>query len=376
MIVEAANPAHSLADSPRFRQALAALDTVVVIDVAMSETARLAHYVLPTASQFEKAEATFFNFDFPDNAFHLRPRLLTPPAGLLPEAEIHARLAEALGAVSEADYAPLREAAARGRTAYVEAFVARVASDQRLSAQAPALLYRTLPLPEDLHEGAVVLGLALQRALQNPASLARAGFGGSPIEAAGALFDAVLASPSGVVFARDEWPDVLRRIGTPDGKIHPSLPDLLAELERLHRSAPAALDAAFPFVLSAGERRSFTANTIIRDPTWRKKDAEGALRMSAEDAASLGVATGDTVRLTTRRGTVAVPVEVSDRMQRGHLSLPNGMGLDYPAGDGATTTGVAPNELTVLEDRDPFVGTPWHKHVPARVEVYALAPRS
>jgi hypothetical protein len=29
---------------------------------------------------------------------------------------------------------------------------------------------------------------------------------------------------------------------------------------------------------------------------------------------------------------------------------------------------VAPNELTSLEDRDPFVGTPWHKHVPARVE--------
>jgi anaerobic selenocysteine-containing dehydrogenase len=210
------------------------------------------------------------------------------------------------------------------------------------------LLYRTLPLPEDLREGAVVLGLALQRALQSPAALARAGFGGSPLEAASALFDAVLASPSGVVFARDEWPDVLRRIGTADGKIHPTLPDLLAELERLLGSAPAAPDEAFPFVLSAGERRSFTANTIIRDPAWRKKDAEGALRISIEDAASLGVVTGDTVHLTTRRGSVAVSVEVSDSMQRGHLSLPNGLGLDYPAGDGTTTTGAAPNELTAL----------------------------
>ncbi|MEO7736086.1 MAG: molybdopterin-dependent oxidoreductase [Kofleriaceae bacterium] len=63
MIVEAANPAHSLADSQRMREALGALDTLVVIDVAMSETARLAHYVLPAASQFEKAEATFFNFE-------------------------------------------------------------------------------------------------------------------------------------------------------------------------------------------------------------------------------------------------------------------------------------------------------------------------
>jgi hypothetical protein len=31
-------------------------------------------------------------------------------------------------------------------------------------------------------------------------------------------------------------------------------------------------------------------------------------------------------------------------------------------------TGIAPNELTSTEDRDPFVGTPWHKHVPARLE--------
>ena len=28
-------------------------------------------------------------------------------------------------------------------------------------------------------------------------------------------------------------------------------------------------------------------------------------------------------------------------------------------------TGVAPNELTSAADRDPYAGTPWHKHVPA-----------
>jgi hypothetical protein len=31
------------------------------------------------------------------------------------------------------------------------------------------------------------------------------------------------------------------------------------------------------------------------------------------------------------------------------------------------TIGVAPNEFTATEDRDPFVGTPWHEHVPARL---------
>ena len=360
MLVEAANPAHSLADSPRLREALRALDTVVVIDVCMSETAELADYVLPAATQFEKAEATFFNFDFPENVFHLRQRLFAPPEGPLPEAEIHARLAEALDAVSELDYAPLREAAKAGRAAYVQTFMARVLGDRRLAPLAPVLLYRTLDLPEELREGAVVLGLALRAAMAAPASLARAGYDGPPLAAALALFEQLLASPSGLVFAVDEWADLRKRVPT----IELHLPDLLEELGKLLAAPPLARDAEFPYVLSAGERRSFTANTILRDPAWRRKDPDGALRLSPADAAALGLSTGDRVRLTTRRGAATVSVEVSDTMQPGHLSLPNGLGTRY----GETTPGVAPNELTALEDRDAFVGTPWHKHVPARLE--------
>jgi anaerobic selenocysteine-containing dehydrogenase len=367
MIVEAANPAHSLADSKRFRQALGALETVVVIDVAMTETAQLADYVLPTSTQFEKAEATFFNFDFPENYFHLRPRLLAAPVGPLPEAEIHARLVEALGVVTDADLAPLRDAAGKGRAAYAQTFMARVMSDPRLGPQAPVLLYRTLDLPEDRKEGAVVFGLVLRAVLQHAVALARAGFGGSPLEAADRLFTAILENPSGVVFAVDEWQDVLGRVATPDGKIHLDLPDLRAALDGLAGDG-ASEDPAFPFVLSAGERRSFTANTIIRDPSWRKKDATGALCISPGDAAELGVVSGDPVRLTTRTGSAVVTVEVTDRMQHGHVSLPNGLGVRYPTASGVSATGVAPNELTALEDRDPFVGTPWHKHVPARIE--------
>ncbi|MGO8969799.1 MAG: molybdopterin-dependent oxidoreductase [Myxococcaceae bacterium] len=369
MLVEAANPAHSLADSKRMREALNALDTVVVIDVAMSETARLAHYVLPASTQFEKAEATFFNFDFPRNTFHLRPRLLEPPPGPLPEAEIHSRLCEALGAVTEADLTPLREAAELGPEAYGQAVAAAVLGDPRLRAQAPVLLYRTMQLPETLREGAVILGLALRLAMKEGPSLARAGFvGGDPLAVAKVLFEAIIGSPSGVVFAVDEWGDVLSRIATPDGRIQLALPDLLEAWTGLLNEPGEVRNTAFPFVLSAGERRSFTANTIIRDPSWRKKDAEGALRLNPEDAQRLGVSSGESVRLTTKRGSAVVRAELSDTMQRGHVSLPNGLGLSYPTETGEKATGVAPNELTASEDRDPFVATPWHKHVAARVE--------
>jgi formate dehydrogenase len=119
-------------------------------------------------------------------------------------------------------------------------------------------------------------------------------------------------------------------------------------------------------VLSAGERRAFTANTIIRDPAWRKRDSKGALRLSEQDAAALGVEAGSLVRLSTRRGSVDVEVEPNPRMRAGHISLPNGMGL---ASGETASVGIAPNELTSSDDRDEHSGIPLHKHVLARIDV-------
>ncbi len=78
---------------------------------------------------------------------------------------------------------------------------------------------------------------------------------------------------------------------------------------------------------------------------------------------------GGRARITTKRGSVVVVVEVNDALQPGHVTLPNGLGLSYPDADGReVVAGVAPNELTSSEDRDWLAGTPWHKHVPARLE--------
>ena len=67
-----------------------------------------------------------------------------------------------------------------------------------------------------------------------------------------------------------------------------------------------------------------------------------------------------------------VTAEISDMMQPGHVSLPNGQGLDNGCGEGGTErVGVAPNELTSSGDCDWLAGTPWHKHVRARVEALA-----
>jgi anaerobic selenocysteine-containing dehydrogenase len=367
MVVEAANPVHSLADSARFTQALRSLDTVVVIDVAMTETARQADYVLPAATQYEKWEATFFNFEFPENYFHLRKPLFEAPGYALPEAEIHARLVEAMGAMPTELCEELNELLAQGgRRAYRDRFMQALGGDPTLADLAPVILYRTLgpTLPEGAAAAAVLWPVALGFAMREPESLQRAGFEGEPMERGEALFDAILSQHSGLVFARDEYAESWSRIGN-EQKIRLDLPELLTELQVLGAGASDLTSKDFPFLLMAGERRDYSANTIYRDGDWRRKDPEGALRINPDDATRLGVESGDQARITTKVGSALALVAVTPRMQAGHVSLPNGFGLDNEDGG---RSGVAINELTSLDARDRFAGTPHHKIVPARIE--------
>ena len=365
MIVESSNPAHSLADSAACREAFEELELLVVIDIAMTETARLAHYVLPAASQFEKAEATFFNLEFPRNAMQLRRPLLEPLPGTLAEPEIWARLVRALGIVEDEDLRPLHEAAQQGREAYTAAFLGATGANPTVSKLIPYLLYETLgpTLPDGLAGAATLWGLAQKTAMKYPDAVRRAGYADG-----NALFDAILDSPSGVTFTVHNYEDDFALISHADHKIALEIPEMLHEARALTQAPAQLTTAELPIVLSVGERRAYTANDIFRDPSWRKRDADGALRVSVEDAQALGLVDGCRARITTAAGSAEATVEVTETMLPGHASLPNGFGLDYTDEAGATVVaGVAPNALTSTEWRDPYAGTPWHKHVPADI---------
>lgn len=364
MWVDSVNPAHSLADSAGFRRAMRKLDLSVVIDIAMTETALEADYVLPAATQFEKWECTFFNVDFPENVFHLRAPLMDPLPGTLPEPEIYARVVRALGVVDEASLEPLRVAAEAGLASYADAFFAAVGADPRLMGLAGHVLYETLgPTLGDARGTAALWGVAQLCAMNQPASVARAGFTGTGFEPGNALFERILTGEA-VVFTRDDHDNAWDYVRRPDRRFTLEIPELVDRLRDLATEQSSWTTEEFPFVLSAGERRAFTANTIIRDPSWRRRDAGGALRISTDDAWALSVRDGDTLRVVTERGSAVAVVEVTDTLQQGHVSLPNGLGVAHPDG----TPGVAPNELTSLHHRDPIAGTPWHKYVPARLE--------
>jgi anaerobic selenocysteine-containing dehydrogenase len=229
-------------------------------------------------------------------------------------------------------------------------------------------LYETLgpSLGAGNEAAAAVWGIAHNFARNNAETLRRAGFAEGGDELGEALFEVILKNRSGVVYSITDYEDTWNRIS--GGRVNLTITELIPELILLRDDYPSS-DPEFPFVLSAGQRRSGTANTIIRDPKWRPKDPHGALWMSPVDASELGIQSGSRVRVITQRASVETVVDVSDRMAPGHVALPNGGGLWYPDREGQEFLhGVPPNELTATGHRDWFAGTPFHKHIPARIE--------
>jgi anaerobic selenocysteine-containing dehydrogenase len=190
----------------------------------------------------------------------------------------------------------------------------------------------------------------------------RAGHEGSKRTLGSRLFRTILAQRSGVVTSRHAYDEVWSLVRTPDRHVHLAVAEMLRELEAL--GAEPAAGATFPFILMAGERRSYNANQIFRDPAWRKVDKRGALRLHPGDAASLGLGDGDVAEVQSATGDLQVTVEVDDSVRPGVVTLPHGYGGSY-AGSGSI--GPAVNRLTSAAHCEPFTKTPYHKFVPVRV---------
>ncbi|WP_251049716.1 MULTISPECIES: molybdopterin oxidoreductase family protein [unclassified Streptomyces] len=398
LIAIAANPVLSAPDGRRLDAALAGLDFMVSVDPYLNETSRHAHVVLPPPPPAQSA-----HHDFAFNGFAVRnqvryTRAAVPlEAGRLDECEIHARLVLAVSGMpgSAAQAAATRAPGTRAATtpaaaapAAVDELVtqralAKETSDPRspLHGQDPARLAslltgesgpeRRLDLMLRLGPYGDQFGCADPEADRgaDPAGSTDEGAAGSTGEsvvgstdegAAGSVgglsLERVLAHPHGIDLGplRSRLPGVLR---TRSGRID-LLPDpIAAELPRL-RAALAERPAALVLV---GRRHLRSNNSWLHNvPALTGGSNRCTLQVHPEDAARLGLADGGRARVTADGGSLEVPVEVTDTVRTGVVSLPHGWGHDR-AGARLSVASAEPganvNQLLDGSRLDPLSGT-------------------
>ncbi len=370
LFVDSCNPLLSWPDSGALETAFDSLELLVVVDVAMTETARKAHYVLPAASQFEKWEFTGFNLEFPVNGFHLRHPLFAPLDEALPEAEIYTRLLEQMQAIPPAfpwlTQVAKYEPDVSGHLGYMAALAATLARNKRWAPFAASILYRTLGphLPGGAAAAALLLPLCIAMANQHGAAVRRAGHQGNRLTLGSHLFRAILEQREGVIFSEHRYEDVWGMLKHADHRIHLQVPEMLDEARAL-RDETGAGSAEFPFIMMAGERRAYNANQIYRNPSWRKIDPHGSLRMHPQDAAALQVNSGDQVACKSQRGSVQAVVQIDDSVRPGVVTLPHGYGMRY---QDSAPMGPEINRMTAAAECDPLSRTPYHKYVPVTIQ--------
>jgi anaerobic selenocysteine-containing dehydrogenase len=272
LVTIAGNPVASVPNGTRLASALDRLDAMVSLDIYRNETTRHARVLLPTSFGLERE-----HFDLLLQAVAVRnvtrwsPALFEPPPGVRDDWAILTDLACAVA--SRLPGASLSSLAARGARALGPTRVFDAAlrvGPHRLSVRA---------LKE--HPHGMDLG-ALEPRL--PAALC-----------------------------------------TSDRRIHLAPPRFLADLPRLRASMDVT--PREDGLLLVGRRHLRSNNSWMHNSQRLVKGREACtLLMHPTDAAARGLATGTPVRLRSRVGEVTVPLEVSDEMAPGVVSLPHGWG--------------------------------------------------
>ncbi len=365
IIVSNCNPLRSWPDTQALEKAFSKLDLLVVHDIVMSETARLADYVLPCKTFYEAWDGTFFPFTWPNIYFQLRRPIVQPEGNCLEASQIFTMLAEKMDLIPEIPE-EVTAAAQKDSMTFGEALMAWMGAHPEHLKKMPFILAKTLGSQWDSAALAALWGIIMTAPKAFRKNAARIGFE-TGLDMGDRIFQALLDNPQGLWIGKVDPEDNLSAIKTPSGKIEVLIPELAEQVEKLNaerefRDLP--LPDAFPLILNAGRHRSTNSNTLMRNPEWIKGKRGSTVAVNPAEAQRLGLKDGDDVRVTTQAGTAVGELEVSDQVREGMVLIPHGFGLIY---DGKST-GINVNHLTRNTHRDP-IGTPLHRFVPCRLEV-------
>ncbi|MEE6190293.1 molybdopterin-dependent oxidoreductase [Mycolicibacterium sp. 120320] len=326
MITVAGNPVLSAPDGERLEKALDSVEFMLSVDPYLNETTRHADVILPPPPPAQSAhfDVALYNLAVRNNVRYSSPALQLD--GRPAEPEILSRLALILYGLG-----------AQSDPALVDAqVIATTLAKETADPDSPVA-------GRDVDELTAMLypGPGYERRLDMMLRLGPYGdaFGAKPD---GLTLERLKAHPHGIDLGplRPRIPEVLR---TPSGRIElapePIVADVARLREALHRTASG--------FLLIGRRHLRSNNSWMHNlPALSGGSNRCTLQIHPDDAAELGLT--DIAVVKGPGGELLAPVEVTDGMRRGVVSLPHGWSPER---------GVNVNQLNDGTHLDPLSGT-------------------
>ncbi len=308
----AGNPALSTPNSSRLRRALEGLELMVSVDIYVNETTRHADVILPAPSALQRSHYDLALYQLATRTVaNFSPPVLDPDPAMQPEWRTLLRLAAiAAGQGADSDLDGFDDFVA---TAVIQREVGD--SESPLAGRAPEQLLAEL---EPRRGPERVLDFML-----------RAGPYGDHfgLEPGGLTLAKLESSPHGIDLGPLEprLPEVLR---TASGKVELAPEPIVADVERLRDSLDRSRNGAMVLI---GRRQLRSNNSWMHNvgQLVRGRDRCTA-QIHPDDAARLGLTDAQRARVRSRSGEVVVPVEVTDAIMPGVVSIPHGWGHDDP----------------------------------------------
>jgi len=299
LIVTGGNPVVSLPDSNAFSEALKRLELLVVLDLFMTETAKLAHYVLPGCTHLEKNGLAYSY-----NVCHGLPYLMVRKKAIEPLYE------------SRSEFVFWKELA--WKMGFGDLFPWETDEEVvELEMKATGLSYRELK--EEKAAGAYYM---------------QKQYGMKGYEERG------FSTPSRKI---EIYSETFKREGF----------DPLPTYREPDQSplGDPQLFQKYPLILTTGARILYYTHTQHRNiEGLKKKSPEPFAEINPKTAGRYGVKNGDAIIVESNRGQIKVKALVTDDMLEGVVSIPHG----WP-GDANV------NLLTDVHCREPIMGYPQMK---------------
>jgi anaerobic selenocysteine-containing dehydrogenase len=330
MFVFAGNPVLSTPGGARLDEALATLDWCVAVDMYVTETSRHADVILPPVSTLERSDIDVV-MPIVSVRNHIRhsPAAIKKPKGAREDWEILVALTSRLG---------------RGVGRRAEAALAKLPG--------------AFTTPERL----IDFGLAT-----GPYGILRRG------PRKGLTVAKVKRAKHGIDLGPLE-PRLPGALDTPGKRVQLAPARLVEEAGRLaERASEAQLALSDGYDLTLIGRRQLRSNNSWMHNSARlmKGDDRCTALLHPEDAGARGLDDGDRVRVVSRVGAIELPLQVSDEMRRGVVSVPHGFGHTREGvgwRHAAAKAGVSVNDITDPSVIDVVTGNAAFNSVPVRVE--------